>query len=35
MPEPNAVLIIYTTLYRKGGSQFPVVAETLACWKTK
>lgn len=30
MPEPNAVLIIYTTIYRKGGDQFPVVAETLA-----
>ncbi len=24
------ILIIYTTLYRKGGAQFPVVAETLA-----
>lgn len=24
------ILIIYTTLYRKGGNQFPVVAETLA-----
>ncbi len=30
MPEPNIVLIIYTTQYRKGGTQFPVVAETLA-----
>ncbi len=26
----SSVVIIYTTLYRKGGSQFPVVAETLA-----
>lgn len=30
MAEPSTVLIIYTTQYRKGGSQFPVVAETLA-----
>ena len=30
MPEPDTVLIIYTTKYRKGGTQFPVVAETLA-----
>ncbi len=30
MPEAETVLIIYTTKYRKGGSQFPVVAETLA-----
>lgn len=29
MPAKNVVLIIYTTLYREGGSQFPVVAETL------
>ncbi|MCC6329832.1 MAG: class I SAM-dependent methyltransferase [Acidobacteria bacterium] len=29
MPE-DLVLILYTTLYRKGGSQFAVVAETLA-----
>ena len=27
---PTVVVIFYTTLYRKGGSQFPVVAETLA-----
>jgi ubiquinone/menaquinone biosynthesis C-methylase UbiE len=26
----NVICIIYTTLYREGGSQFPVVAETLA-----
>lgn len=30
MPDDASILIIYTTLYRKGGSQFPVVAETLA-----
>src|SRR6476659_2430923 len=30
MPIPNVTCIIYTTLYREGGSQFPVVAETLA-----
>lgn len=29
MPDP-VVVIIYTTLYRKGGNQFPAVAETLA-----
>lgn len=28
--KQEAILIIYTTLYRKGGSQFPVVAQTLA-----
>ena len=33
MPEKPAVVIIYTTLYRKGGAQFPVVAETLASEK--
>jgi len=33
MPEQPAVVIIYTTLYRKGGAQFPVVAETLAAEK--
>jgi len=33
MPEQPAVLIIYTTLYRRGGAQFPVVAETLAAEK--
>jgi ubiquinone/menaquinone biosynthesis C-methylase UbiE len=26
----KVILIIYTTLYRKGGSQFPIVAKTLA-----
>ncbi len=30
MPENNVIVIVYTTLYRKGGHQFPVVAETLA-----
>lgn len=28
--QTEVIVIIYTTLYRKGGSQFPVVAETLA-----
>lgn len=30
MADDGLILIIYTTLYRKGGSQFPAVAETLA-----
>ena len=30
MPNDQVILIIYTTKYRLGGSQFPVVAETLA-----
>ena len=30
MPENNVIVIVYTTLYRKGGHQFPVVAQTLA-----
>jgi ubiquinone/menaquinone biosynthesis C-methylase UbiE len=30
MPEDQVILIIYTTKYRLGGSQFPVVASTLA-----
>lgn len=30
MANNRIVLILYTTRYRKGGSQFPVVAETLA-----
>lgn len=30
MSTKKVILIIYTTLYRKGGSQFPVVAKTLA-----
>jgi ubiquinone/menaquinone biosynthesis C-methylase UbiE len=28
--QTEVIVIIYTTLYRKGGAQFPVVAETLA-----
>ncbi len=30
MPNAAVTAIIYTTLYRRGGSQFPVVAETIA-----
>ena len=30
MPQADVILIIYTTKYRKGGAQFPVVARTLA-----
>src|SRR6185369_10204759 len=30
MPEDRVLVIVYTTLYRKGGGQFPVVANTLA-----
>lgn len=30
MPESSVILIIYTTKYRLGGKQFPVVAQTLA-----
>ncbi len=30
MAENNVILIIYTTKYRLGGHQFPIVAETLA-----
>lgn len=26
----NVIIIVYTTLYRKGGQQFPIVARTLA-----
>lgn len=33
MSHPGTILIVYTTLYRKGGRQFPVVAETLAAEK--
>ncbi len=33
MSTPDVVLIIYTTKYRLGGHQFPVVAETLAAEK--
>src|SRR5688572_4202607 len=29
MSANNVIVIIYTTTYRKGGAQFPVVAETL------
>ncbi|MGB7209600.1 MAG: methyltransferase domain-containing protein [Pyrinomonadaceae bacterium] len=30
MPEAKIIVIVYTTLYRKGGHQFPIVAKTLA-----
>ena len=30
MPEAKIIVIIYTTLYRKGGHQFSIVAKTLA-----
>ncbi len=30
MPSNDVIVIVYTTLYRKGGHQFPVVAQTLA-----
>ena len=30
MPQADVILIIYTTKYRKGGAQFPIVARTLA-----
>ncbi len=33
MPLKNTILIVYTTKYRLGGHQFPVVAETLAAEK--
>ncbi len=33
MAEKRVILIIYTTKYRLGGHQFPVVAETLAAEK--
>lgn len=33
MPNDSLILIIYTTKYRLGGRQFPVVAETLAAEK--
>ena len=29
----NIILIIYTTLYKKGGEQFKMVAETMASEK--
>ena len=31
----NVIIIVYTTLYRKGGQQFPIVARTLAREKRK
>lgn len=33
MSAKLVIVILYTTLYRKGGAQFPVVAETLAAEK--
>lgn len=30
MPSNDVIVIVYTTLYRQGGHQFPVVAQTLA-----
>ena len=30
MPLNDVIVIVYTTLYRKGGHQFPIVARTLA-----
>ncbi|MBK7932314.1 MAG: class I SAM-dependent methyltransferase [Pyrinomonadaceae bacterium] len=33
MPEDKAILIIYTTKYRLGGHQFPIVAKTIATEK--
>jgi ubiquinone/menaquinone biosynthesis C-methylase UbiE len=30
MSEAEIIVIVYTTLYRKGGHQFPIVAKTLA-----
>src|SRR5215204_1428356 len=30
MPLNDVIVIVYTTLYRKGGHQFPIVAKTLA-----
>ncbi len=33
MPNGQVILIAYTTLYRKGGQQFPLVANTLAAEK--
>src|SRR5258708_6338630 len=33
MPPDKVILIIYTTKYRLGGHQFPVVAKTLAAEK--
>ena len=33
MPQSRVIVIVYTTLYRKGGHQFPIVAKTLTCEK--
>ncbi|HMJ09473.1 MAG TPA: hypothetical protein VK468_10735, partial [Pyrinomonadaceae bacterium] len=33
MSTPAVILIVYTTKYRKGGAQFPVVAKTLTAEK--
>jgi ubiquinone/menaquinone biosynthesis C-methylase UbiE len=33
VPNSDVILIVYTTKYRLGGEQFPVVAETLAAEK--
>lgn len=33
MSESSVILLLYTTIYRLGGHQFPVVAETLAAEK--
>ncbi len=33
MPASPVILIIYTTIYRRGGLQFPIVAQTLAVEK--
>jgi len=30
MTDPGVIVIVYTTLYRKGGEQFPIVGRTLA-----
>jgi ubiquinone/menaquinone biosynthesis C-methylase UbiE len=35
MSADNIIIIVYTTLYRKGGPQFPIVANTLAREKTE
>ena len=32
-PQNNVIVIVYTTIYRKGGGQFPVVAQTIAAEK--
>ena len=35
MLNNNVIIIVYTTLYRKGGAQFPIVARTLASEKAE